>query len=70
MENGENIKLVEPDVLQYTNFRVYLRDYYEFKKKTLPAFSLRYFAEKAARKKYFVRALCLPRPISLCRKSP
>lgn len=47
MENGENIKLVEPDVLQYTNFRVYLRDYYEFKKKTLPAFSLRYFAEKA-----------------------
>lgn len=47
MENGENIKLVEPDVLQYTNFRVYLRDYYEFKKKTLPAFSLRFFAEKA-----------------------
>ena len=47
MENGENIKLTEPDVLQYTNFRVYLRDYYEFKKKTLPAFSLRFFAEKA-----------------------
>ena len=47
MENGENVKLTEPDVLQYTNFRVYLRDYYEFKKKTLPAFSLRFFAEKA-----------------------
>ena len=47
MDNGENIKLTEPDVLQYTNFRVYLRDYYEFKKKTLPAFSLRFFAEKA-----------------------
>ena len=47
MENGESIKLIEPDVLQYTNFRVYLRDYYEFKKKTLPAFSLWYFAEKA-----------------------
>lgn len=39
--------MTEPDVLQYTNFRVYLRDYYEFKKKTLPAFSLRFFAEKA-----------------------
>ena len=39
--------MVEPDVLQYTNYRVYLRDYYEFKKKTVPAFSLRFFAEKA-----------------------
>ena len=37
----------EPDVLQYTNFRVYLRDYYDYKKKTQPAFSLRFFAEKA-----------------------
>ncbi|MCQ2092024.1 MAG: TIGR02147 family protein [Fibrobacter sp.] len=40
-------KLVEPDVLQYTNYRVYLRDYYEYKKKTVSAFSLRFFAEKA-----------------------
>lgn len=47
MENGENIKLTEPDVLQYTNYRVYLKDYYEFKKKTFPAFSLRFFAQKA-----------------------
>ena len=47
MENGENEKLIEPDVLQYTNFRVYLRDYYDYKKKTQPAFSLRFFAEKA-----------------------
>ena len=39
--------MVEPDVLKYTNYRVYLRDYYEFKKKTVPAFSLRFFAEKA-----------------------
>jgi uncharacterized protein (TIGR02147 family) len=46
METGEN-RIVEPDVLQYTNYRVYLRDYYEFKKKTVPAFSLRFFAEKA-----------------------
>jgi uncharacterized protein (TIGR02147 family) len=46
METGEN-HLVEPDVLQYTNYRVYLRDYYEFKKKTVPAFSLRFLAEKA-----------------------
>ena len=47
MDNGENEKLTEPDVLQYTNFRVYLRDYYEYKKKTQSAFSLRFFAEKA-----------------------
>ena len=46
MDTGEN-KIVEPDVLQYTNYRVFLRDYYEFKKKTVPAFSLRFFAEKA-----------------------
>ena len=46
METGEN-HIIEPDVLQYTNYRVYLRDYYEFKKKTVPAFSLRFFAEKA-----------------------
>ena len=46
METGEN-HIVEPDVLQYTNYRVYLRDYYEYKKKTVPAFSLRFFAEKA-----------------------
>ena len=46
MDTGEN-RIVEPDVLQYTNYRVYLRDYYEYKKKTVPAFSLRFFAEKA-----------------------
>ena len=46
METGEN-HIVEPDVLLYTNYRVFLRDYYEFKKKTVPAFSLRFFAEKA-----------------------
>ena len=32
MDNGEKIISTEPDVLQYTNFRVYLRDYYEYKK--------------------------------------
>lgn len=37
----------EPDLLQYTNYRVYLKDYYDFKKKHSAAFSLRYFAEKA-----------------------
>ncbi|MCF0224772.1 MAG: TIGR02147 family protein [Fibrobacter sp.] len=47
MEKVEEKKSAEPDVLQYTNYRVYLRDYYEFKKKTIPAFSLRFFAEKA-----------------------
>jgi uncharacterized protein (TIGR02147 family) len=43
----EEKKIQEPDVLQYTNYRVYLRDYYEYKKKTSKAFSLRYFAEKS-----------------------
>lgn len=38
---------IEPDILQYTNYRVYLKDYYEYKKKHSVAFSLRYFAEKA-----------------------
>jgi len=47
MVNEDVRKLVEPDVLQYTNYRVYLRDYYEYKKKTVTAFSLRFFAEKA-----------------------
>ena len=47
MDNGEKQKLVEPDILQYTNYRVFLRDYYEYKKKTSTAFSLRFFAEKA-----------------------
>lgn len=47
MVNEDVRKLVEPDVLQYTNYRVYLRDYYEYKKKTVSAFSLRFFAEKA-----------------------
>ena len=47
MDNGEKIISTEPDVLQYTNFRVYLRDYYEYKKQTQPSFSLRFFAEKA-----------------------
>lgn len=37
----------EPDILQYTNYRVYLKDYYDFRKKTTAAFSLRFFAEKA-----------------------
>lgn len=47
METTERAKSQEPDVLQYTNFRVYLRDYYEFKKRTQASFSLRYFAEKS-----------------------
>lgn len=47
MENGEKKVFTEPDVLQYTNYRVYLRDYYEYKKSTTAAFSLRFFAEKA-----------------------
>lgn len=37
----------EPDVLHYSNYRTYLQDYYEFKKAEQPAFSHRYFAQKA-----------------------
>lgn len=33
--------------MQYTNFRVFLRDWYEYRKANSAAFSLRYFAEKA-----------------------
>lgn len=36
-----------PDVLQYTNYRVFLHDYYAYKKSTLAVFSLRFFAAKA-----------------------
>lgn len=38
---------IEPDVLQYSNYRTYLADYYEFKKAQSPVFSHRYFALKA-----------------------
>jgi len=37
----------EPDILHYTNYRVYLKDFYDFRKKHSQAFSLRFFAEKA-----------------------
>lgn len=47
MEVEKNEILTEPDVLQYSNFRVYLRDYYEYKKKTTRSFSYRSLAEKA-----------------------
>lgn len=36
-----------PDVLQYTNYRVFLHDYYAYKKSTSAVFSLRFFAAKA-----------------------
>ncbi len=36
-----------PDILQYTNYRLFLSDYYEYKKRTSSAFSLRFFAAKA-----------------------
>jgi uncharacterized protein (TIGR02147 family) len=38
---------VEPEILNYTNYRVYLQDYYAYKKQSSHAFSLRFFAEKA-----------------------
>ncbi|MEE3340834.1 MAG: TIGR02147 family protein [Hallerella sp.] len=46
-KSAENKKPSMPDVLQYTNYRVFLHDYYAFKKSTSPAFSLRFFAAKA-----------------------
>lgn len=38
---------VDPDVLLYSNYRTYLRDFYEFRKSRQPSFSYRYFAQKA-----------------------
>lgn len=38
---------VDPDVLQYSNYRTYLRDLYETRKSLQPSFSYRYFAQKA-----------------------
>lgn len=37
----------EPDILLYTNYRVYLKDFYAFRKAKNPAFSHRFFAAKA-----------------------
>ena len=47
MESAEKKNMTLPDVLQYTNYRVFLHDYYAFKKATEPSFSLRSFAAKA-----------------------
>jgi len=48
MEDQNKMEITsEPDVLQYTNYRIFLHDYYVYKKKTSAAFSLRYFADKA-----------------------
>ncbi len=38
---------VEPNVFSYSDYRVYLRDFYAWKKAALPAFSHRFFARKA-----------------------
>lgn len=47
MENQvENVEAA-PDVLQYTNYRLYLQDFYAYKKATSSAFSLRFFAARA-----------------------
>ena len=43
----ENKKPSMPDVLQYTIYRVFLHDYYAYKKSTSAVFSLRFFAAKA-----------------------
>lgn len=44
---AEEKKPSAPDVLQYTNYRVFLHDYYTYRKATSAAFSLRFFATKA-----------------------
>lgn len=44
---AEERKPVAPDILQYTNYRVFLHDYYAYKKLTSAVFSLRFFASKA-----------------------
>jgi len=42
---GETIR--EPEILLYTNYRVYLRDYYQYRKEISTVFSHRFFAAKA-----------------------
>lgn len=44
---AEEKKPSAPDILQYTNYRVFLHDYYAYRKATSPAFSLRFFAARA-----------------------
>jgi uncharacterized protein (TIGR02147 family) len=39
--------LNEPDILLYTNYRVYLKDFYAYHKSKRPSFSHRFFAAKA-----------------------
>jgi uncharacterized protein (TIGR02147 family) len=36
-----------PEILNYTNYRLFLQDYYSYQKKVNSNFSLRYFAQKA-----------------------
>jgi uncharacterized protein (TIGR02147 family) len=38
----------EPNVFSYSDYRVYLRDFYAWKKQAFPAFSHRFFARKAS----------------------
>jgi uncharacterized protein (TIGR02147 family) len=40
-------KSPEPNLYSYTQYRVYLKDFYDWKKAILPAFSHRYFTQKA-----------------------
>jgi uncharacterized protein (TIGR02147 family) len=39
--------VMPPEILNYTNYRLFLQDYYQFQKQSDPNFSLRYFARKA-----------------------
>lgn len=45
--SDEEKKPSPPDILEYTNYRVFLHDYYAYKKATSAAFSLRFFAARA-----------------------
>ena len=38
---------MEPNIFNYSNYRVFLREYYEARKRSFPGFSHRYFAKKA-----------------------
>lgn len=45
-----------PNIFSYTDYRVYLKDYYDEQKAAIPAFSYRYFANKAGFKsKSFIK---------------
>jgi uncharacterized protein (TIGR02147 family) len=62
----EKPKAIIPNVFAYVDYRLYLKDFYEFKKSVLPSYSLATFALKAGLKtrNYLKRVIDGERPLS------